>query len=91
MVHTGGVFSRKDFSKDCFTHDFGTLVKLAGLQLELDAKIEPNSEFQGFWGTVTNWNETSRYEQNTEQDAKALYHAINTQPNGVMQWIRNYW
>ena len=36
MVVTGGVFVDRKFSSDCFTHEFGQLIRLAGLDAELE-------------------------------------------------------
>ena len=91
MIHTGGVFTNKKFAEECFTHDFGTLVKLAGLTPMLNAELAANLAFVGFWGTAILWKETSRYEQKTQPEAEALYLAITDNANGVMRWIRNYW
>lgn len=91
MIHTGGVFTNKKFTDECFTHDFGTLVKLAGLRPVLNAELAANPAFVGFWGTAILWKETSRYEQKTQPQADALYLAITDNANGVMRWVRNYW
>lgn len=91
MIHTGGVFTNKKFAEDCFTHDFGSLVKLAGLTPMLNAELAANPVFVGFWGTVGLWKETSRYEPKTQPEADTLYMAITDSTNGVMRWIRNYW
>jgi hypothetical protein len=91
MIHTGGVFTNKKFAEECFTHDFGTLVRLAGLTAELNAELAANSAFVGFWGTAILWKETSRYEQKIQPEADALYLAITDNANGVMRWIRKYW
>jgi hypothetical protein len=52
MIHTGGVFTSKKFSEECFTHDFGTLVRLAGLTPSLNAELAANPTFVGYWGTA---------------------------------------
>lgn len=95
MILTGGVFEDKKFAEKCLTHDFDELIKLAGLINELNAKLAASAAVGGIfvanWGTATQWKETSRYEQKSEADAKALYAAITANPDGVLQWIRNYW
>jgi hypothetical protein len=91
MIHTGGVFTSKKFAEECFTHDFRTLIKLAGLDPELNAELAANPAFVGFWGTAALWKETSRYEQKSQPEADALFDAITDNVNGVMRWIRNYW
>ena len=91
MIHTGDVFTSKRFAEECFTHDFGTLVRLAGLTPMLNAELAANPAFVGFWTTAALWTETSRYQQKTQAEADALYLAITDNANGVMRWIRNYW
>jgi hypothetical protein len=47
MIHTGGVFTSKQFAEECFTHDFATLVKIAGLTPMLNAELAANPAFVG--------------------------------------------
>jgi hypothetical protein len=99
MIHTGGVFDDDNKNKNLGTiyrtHKFMDLVKLAGLDEELNAKRKASSAsgggFVGFWGIVEAWEETSRYKAKTEAEAKSLYEAIDHNPDGVLRWIRNYW
>jgi len=95
MIHTGGVFKDKKFSEWCWTHDFGELIKHAGLSTELNLRLATSAAsggvFVGYWGTATPWKETSRYEAKSETEARALYEAITHDPDGVLKWIRNYW
>jgi hypothetical protein len=95
MIHTGGIFQDKKFADRCWTHDFGELVKLAGMQDELNASLDAsakgNGAFVGHWGIATQWKETSRYESKTEAEARSLHDAITNDPDGVLKWIQNYW
>ena len=102
MIHTGWVFEEKWKAQDCLTHDFGELVRLAGLQGELNAQLAasaavaavggpPGGMFAGHWGTVTQWKVSDRYESKTEAEARSLYTAITHDPDGVLRWIRKYW
>ncbi len=91
MIHTGGIFEIKRFSEQCFTHDFITLLNLAGLKPALEAELQSNTSFQGHWGIASAWKETSRYEQKTRPEAEDLYAAITEGTNGVIPWIRRYW
>jgi len=95
MIYTGGVFEDKKFADRCFTHDFAELVKLAGLTDELNSSLVASAAgsraFVEHWTTAVQWQETARYQQKTEGDAKALYAAITHDPDGVISWIRNYW
>jgi hypothetical protein len=77
--------------QDCHTHDLDKLVNAGGLKPALDAATAANSTLSGYWGTVKDWNEGSRYEQTAQPEAQeALYDAITDPANGVMQWIGLY-
>lgn len=95
MPLTGWVFQEKANIKECLTHDFKELVKLAGLQDELSTRLQLSSTnsdtFRGNWGVVTNWSVTARYVPRTEAEARELYEALIRDPDGVMPWIRTYW
>jgi hypothetical protein len=101
MIHTGWVFEEKWKAQECLTHDFGELVRLAGLNSELNAKLAasaaaaagglPGGAFATNWATALLWKVESRYTPRTEAEAKALYAAIADKPDGVLQWIKNYW
>jgi hypothetical protein len=103
MVHTAWVFREKWEAKVCLTHDFAALVKLAGLNDELNNKLgasaaaaaaeggPPGGAFAANWGSVLQWKPESRYTPKTETQARELYGAITHDPDGVLQWIRNYW
>jgi len=91
MIHTGWVFQDKAQVKDCLTHDFGELIRLSGLKGELDAQLASNAVFVGNWGITTQWKVTDRYAVKTEAEARALFDAINDDPDGVLKWIMNYW
>ncbi len=91
MIYTAWVFEEKWKAQECLTHDFGDLVKLAGLILELKAKQAASPVFAVNWGTAVLWKVSSRYESKSEAEARALYAAITDDPDGVLQWTRNYW
>jgi hypothetical protein len=92
MIHTAWVFEEKWKAQECMTHDFGELVRLSGLQGELNARLAtPGGAFVANWGTALQWKVTSRYEAKMEAEAKALYAAITDDPDGVLKWIRQYW
>jgi hypothetical protein len=94
LEKTGIIFLDRKYLKDlgdCWTHDLVTLVRLAGLIAEQGIAFKANPAFLRYWGDVTNWSETSRYEQKSEAEAKALYEAITHDPDGVLRWIRIHW
>jgi HEPN domain-containing protein len=91
MIHTGGIFKDKKYAEWCWTHDFKRLIELADLKNELDKHEAANKAFRGHWGVAGLWNETSRYEERTQDEAEKLYEAITDDPDGVLKWIQNYW
>jgi hypothetical protein len=95
MIYTAWIFEEKWDAKVCLTHDFMTLVRLAGLTDQLNADLTASAaagkEFAVNWATVKEWTVTSRYDAKTEADAKKLYAAIADDPHGVLRWIRTYW
>jgi hypothetical protein len=76
---------------DCWTHDLVKLVHLAGMDAEFGDACGVNPALEKFWGLTKEWEETSRYDEKTEAEAKALYEAVSHNPNGVFQWIRSRW
>jgi hypothetical protein len=94
MAHVeavGAIFQDRTFSEKCWTHDLEELLKLANLEPTLDADTAANAALSANWGAAKDWTETSRYEQRTQPEAQALFDAIDSQPDGVLQWIRNHW
>ena len=75
----------------CWTHDFDTLLDLAGLTTLQGRAQGASPTFRTFWGVVRDWSETSRYERKTELEARALYEAVTHETDGVMQWTRQHW
>jgi hypothetical protein len=97
MILTGWVFKEdvKRVVDDCRTHDFMKLVVISGLLDELNdakkASAAAKDKFDSNWQVVRLWAVTSRYESKTESEARDLVAAIVDDPDGVLQWIRNYW
>jgi HEPN domain-containing protein len=81
----------RKFVEECYTHSLERLLRAAGLKSALDADSSTNIAFAGHWGLARDWQETSRYEQKTQEQAETIYDAIANQPNGVLPWIRLRW
>jgi HEPN domain-containing protein len=84
-------FPDKNFAEKCWTHDLERLLLLAGLKAERDAKSAAGAAFSDNWGTVKDWNESSRYERTAKARCLALYKAITEAKHGVFQWIKSHW
>lgn len=97
MVLTGWVFDEnaKKTAEECRTHDFTTIIRIAGMQSDLDrmhaAGTPDGIAFRTNWQVVKEWSVLNRYDEKSEAEAKRLMAAITDEPNGVMTWIRNYW
>lgn len=91
---SGVIFSDPAYLKrlgDCWTHDLVKLVGLAGLDAAFGAARAEDQSLEVFWGVTKDWKETSRYEERTEADAKALFEAVSHNPQGVFRWIQSRW
>jgi hypothetical protein len=78
-----------DYVRRLYTHNLEELLRLAGLekQLEADAKLSPSLAIN--WGVVKRWNEETRYKA-SGLNGRDLYAAING-PSGVLPWIKQRW
>lgn len=85
------IFQERRYSEKCWTHELRQLLELAGLKAQMDADGKAQANLFARWGTVLAWKETSRYEEKTEAEARALYEAITHPTDGVLPWIRLRW
>lgn len=91
---TGLLFRDRAYLKklaDCWTHDFASLINLAGLDVELGRAIGSDTVFKVHWDVVVKWRETSRYEDHDEGEVRRLIEAIEDREHGVLQWIQSHW
>ncbi len=95
MIHTAWVFEDKWNARECLTHDFNDLIRLAGLNNELNARLAASAasgdRFEPNWRVILRWTVTSRYAARTEADARDLFAAITHNPDGVLRWVKKYW
>ena len=76
---------------DYWTHNLVDLVKMAGLDQEFGKARGGNPILDGFWVVTQTWRETSRYEEKSEAEAKAIFEAVSNEQDGVFRWIREHW
>jgi len=74
-----------------YTHNLENLMELSGLKSDFDKEIETDTGFRGYWSTVKDWNENSRYKCFSQQKARDLYKAIADETKGVLKWIKQHW
>lgn len=73
------------------THDLTQLLTLAGLKAERDQAAAADAAFGRNWAVVKDWNEGSRYESWTQQDAEDMIRAVNQRASGVLSWTKKHW
>ena len=94
LGESGAIFGENQYLKKlagCWTHNLTTLVDLAGLTETFKADRDAKAELAKFWGVTSGWSETSRYEEKTEAEARALYEAVWNNPDGVFRWMKSHW
>jgi AbiV family abortive infection protein len=78
--------------KRSYTHDLKELLKLAGLQGELEVRAGQSVEFRDNWHKVViEWNESSRYENPTQAMAEEMVRAVSDDGEGVIKWLTQHW
>lgn len=85
------VYRERRYSEKCWTHDIGALVEAGGLESIRRADADANPLLALNWVIVQNWDEQTRYQFKSEQDAKELYEAVAHNVGGVLPWIRDRW
>lgn len=85
------VIPDKAFIQAIYTHSLESLLNVAGLlpQLKEDSKNDP--QFAAYWGIVSKWGETSRYQFWDSVTAATLIQSINDPDHGVFQWVKKHW
>ena len=84
-------FPRKDFSRDCYTHDLEDLVELAGLTAALAIAEAADVLLKSNWLQAKDWSEVKRYHLITEAEARDLFAAIADPAHGVLPWVKTHW
>jgi HEPN domain-containing protein len=85
-------FPDKELANKSYSHDLEQLIKLAGLQNQLDGLMKSNKKFEVNWTIVKDWSEQKRYStQIPDIVAKEFYSALTARQNGIMVWLRSKW
>lgn len=85
-------FPDKRLANEAFTHDLEKLVKVAGLEPQLQSDLKSSAALELNWAVVKDWSETARYELGiTRAQARDLYSACSAQRSGILAWIRKRW
>jgi HEPN domain-containing protein len=83
----------KALVNDVYTHDLAKLVRLAGLESELNDARRVGADLDRQWSIVKNWNEQARYSVWTAEQAAAIIEAIDGDGHteGVFKWLTVRW
>jgi HEPN domain-containing protein len=84
-------FPGKDFSKDCYTHDYRKLIAAARLTRDLELAMQADARFEANWSTVKVWSEVMRYCRIEEIETRELCDAIDEPLHGVLPWLKTHW
>jgi HEPN domain-containing protein len=87
----GLFFEDKRLQEKSWKHVLVELLGAADLAKEFEAGCKANSNLEASWIIVKDWNESSRYQEWTEAEARRLFDAVNNVPDGVFAWIQLHW
>jgi HEPN domain-containing protein len=76
-----------------YTHDLTDLLRLAGLEPELQIAQQADSELDRRWSIIKNWSEQARYSIWTKDQAAAIIDAVDGdgRTGGLFQWLSARW
>lgn len=81
----------KNMISKVYTHDFKTLIGLAGLKADFDKAVGESSLFGSNWAIVSEWSPECRYQEKSNAEITFLLVAATQEPHGVLPWIKKYW
>lgn len=85
------VIPDKSFVNAIYTHSLENLMSTSGLLPQLKADMKADPVFGSYWGIVTKWKESSRYEFWDPVSAANLIKAIVDKDHGVFPWVKKRW
>ena len=85
------VIPDKSFVASIYTHNLVALLRLAGLQSELDDAIEADQALGQKWTIIQRWSEDARYQIWTADHALGMIDAVagSEGTEGLLQWLTN--
>ena len=84
-------FPELNVVRDSFTHDLKILIKIAGLEQNLNSQMAKDLTFATNWTIVKDWDADSRYRNFTSNQAKEIIYSIVSRQSGILRWIRQHW
>jgi hypothetical protein len=80
---------KHDYVREVYTHDLNKLLRLAGLDKQLETDMKANAALASNWNVVKLWDEAKRY-VSSGLKGKDMYAAL-TGSDGVLTWIKQRW
>ena len=74
-----------------YSHNIQTLLEPAGLETVHLQHCKANPNFLENWLVAKQWDETARYSEWTEFEARELFDALSHPTDGVLSWISGLW
>jgi len=84
-------FPDKAVVNDSYTHDLEKLIRVAGLETELQERSASSKQFEVNWNLVKDWSEGARYERHDERKVKDSFSAVTDRRTGVLAWLKGHW
>ena len=83
----------KGLVNDVYSHELPKLLRLAGLEAQLNAAFQADSQLERRWSIIKNWNEQARYRTWSQEQATAMIEAIDGdgRTEGLFQWLTARW
>lgn len=85
-------FPDRKLINDSYTHDLGKLLRLSGLEIELQEETKNNRSLEVNWAVIKDWSEESRYFTDIPKStATDLYSAVMGRKDGFLSWVKKRW
>ena len=81
----------KNFVNAVYSHNLNSLIGLAGLLEDLNSARKASLEFDSHWSTVSDWNESVRYDVVDVFLSASMRNAMMDRDNGVFEWLQARW
>ena len=79
------VFPENDFLKQCFSHDFNSLMKAAQIDQLHKQKLINDQNFNANWLVVKDWSVKSRYKSSIDKYTSLdLFNSISDEETGIL-------
>lgn len=85
-------FPDRRLAQQAQTHDVQQLVRVAGIEIDLEADMKISTALNINWAIVKDWSSEARYRDDiTDVEARDLMRACTARGAGVLPWIRKRW